>query len=73
MPVIVHLRQLRRAKDWTQDELAGMLTDMGYPTDRGQVSRWERSEFLPLLETAEAVAYLLGKPFEQVFEFRPRQ
>lgn len=38
------IRMLRKARDWTQDELARRLAARGAPVSVSAISQWERSE-----------------------------
>jgi transcriptional regulator with XRE-family HTH domain len=56
------IRQARREKGWKQRQLAAQIPGRDGPVDTQTVSRWERGEHVPDLDTLEIVAQVLGKP-----------
>lgn len=57
------IRRARKARGWTQEELAARLG-----LDRRTVLRWERGYFRPTFPTAMALSTLLEVPVEEMFE-----
>jgi transcriptional regulator with XRE-family HTH domain len=57
------IRAARKAKKWKQRELAARIPGRdGFPIDTQTVSRWERGEHQPDLDTLNLVAVELGQP-----------
>lgn len=61
-----NVRRLRRAKGWTQDELAGRLK-----IEQVSISLIENNRANPTLQTLEDIATCLGVKFVELFEMRP--
>jgi transcriptional regulator with XRE-family HTH domain len=56
-----NVRRLRKARDWTQDDLA---TRVGL--SRGAIGQIERGEVDPALSTAQAIADVFGVPIGEL-------
>jgi transcriptional regulator with XRE-family HTH domain len=56
-----NVRRLRKARDWTQDDLA---TRVGL--SRGAIGQIERGEVDPALSTAQAIADVFGTPIGEL-------
>jgi transcriptional regulator with XRE-family HTH domain len=63
-----NVRRLRKAKDWTQDELAAKLK-----VEQVAVSLIENARANPTLQTLEDIAACLGVKFIELFEMRPQK
>ena len=67
MPAIRnHIRELRAARDMTQQELADRVG-----VTRQTVIAMEQDKYSPSLETAFKVAIVLGVPIDQCFHYDP--
>lgn len=53
--------QLRKLKDWTQDDLAKMLN-----VHKSHVSRWESGRMLPKVDTLKRLAEVLGVGLDEL-------
>ena len=60
-----HVRELRKAKQWTQDDLAKKLL-----VSRQTVNAIENGKFDPSIVTAFKIAELFGQPIESIFVYR---
>ena len=68
MPAIRnHIRELRAARNMTQQELADRVG-----VTRQTVIAMEQDKYSPSLETAFRVALALGVPFDHCFQYEPR-
>lgn len=60
-----HMRELRKAKKWTQDDLAKKLL-----VSRQTVNAIENGKFDPSIVTAFKIAEIFGQPIESIFVYR---
>lgn len=60
-----HVRNLRKAKQWTQDDLAKKLL-----VSRQTVNAIENGKFDPSIVTAFKIAEIFGQPIESIFVYR---
>jgi len=66
MPIRNQIRELRAARQMTQQELADQVG-----ITRQTVIAMEQDKYSPSLETAFRVALVLGVPFDQCFRYDP--
>lgn len=60
-----HVRDLRKEKQWTQDDLAKKLL-----VSRQTVNAIENGKFDPSIVTAFKIAEIFGQSIESIFVFR---
>ena len=60
-----HMRELRKANNWTQDDLAKKLL-----VSRQTVNAIENGKFDPSIVTAFKIAEIFGQPIESIFVYR---